>query len=382
MKPFNVDIDERDLDDLRKRVRDARWPEPFDDPTWSQGIDATFLRKLCGYWSDHYDWRTDEDRLNSFDQWTTVVHDQTIHFIHRRSSNPDATPLLLLHGWPCSVFEFLDLIDELAEPSHGGAAFHVVCPSLPGYGFSTPIAAHGTDSRRTADLMAELMGQLGYQRFLAHGGDFGAIILTQMAGRSPQSLLGMHLTMAFVPPLEGAALTDRDRAGLERLRHFQKHDYAYSALQKTTPSTLGFALTDSPVGQAAWIVERFRNWSDCQGDVLSVFSMDQLLANVTLYWLTATSGSSARLYYETERTDSFIAPRSTVPVGYADFAGDTCRLPRSWLEDRLHIIKWTSMPRGGHFPAMEVPMALADDIRDFSAALLSCGSSDRPVAET
>ena len=371
MEQFIANVDESALDALRERVRGTRWPEPFDDPTWSQGVDAAFLRELCAYWSDHYDWRVDEARLNSFDQWTTMVRGQTLHFIHRRSSHPDATPLLILHGWPCSVFEFLDIIDDLADPPHGGPAFHVVCPSLPGYGFSTPVASRGTDARRIADLMVELMGQLGYQRFLSHGGDFGAIILTQMAERTPQSMLGMHLTMAFVPPLEGAPLTDRDRAGLERLSRFQRDDYAYSTLQKTTPSTLGFALTDSPVGQAAWIVERFRNWSDCHGDVLSVFSMDQLLANVTLYWLTATGGSSARLYYETEQTNSFIAPRSTVPVGYADFEGDTCRLPRSWLEDRLHIITWTTMPRGGHFPAMEVPMALADTIREFSAELVS-----------
>jgi microsomal epoxide hydrolase len=371
MEHFIAHFDEPVLCDLRQRLRGTRWPESFDDPTWSQGIDATFLRELCAYWSDLYDWRADEARLNRFDQWKSMVEDQTIHFIHRRSSNPDAMPLLILHGWPSSIFEFLDIIDDLADPTRGGPGFHVVCPSLPGFGFSTPVASRGTDARRTADLMVELMRRLGYLQFLGHGGDFGAIILTQMAERTPQSMLGMHLTMAFVPPSENAPLTDRDRAGLERLSRFQRDEYAYSALQKTTPSTLGFALTDSPVGQAAWIVERFRNWSDCHGDVLSVFSMDQLLANVTLYWLTATGGSSARLYYETEQTNSFIAPRSTVPVGYADFEGDTCRLPRSWLEDRLHIITWTTMPRGGHFPAMEVPVELADNIRDFSIKLMS-----------
>jgi pimeloyl-ACP methyl ester carboxylesterase len=365
MERFVVDIDEPILEDLRERLRRTRWPQSFEDPDWSYGVDGGYLRELCAYWADGYDWRVDEARLNRFDQWQARIDAQTIHFIHRRSPRPDAIPLLILHGWPCSVFEFLGIIDSLAEPVDGGQPFHVVVPSLPGYGFSTPVAERGTGAQQCADLFVKLMAALGYVRFGAHAGDFGAIILTQMAARHPEAMIGMHLTMAFVPPLADAPLTERDRAGLERLGRYQAKEFAYSALQKTTPHTLAFALEDSPCGQAAWIVERFRNWSDCGGAIESVFTKDELLANITLYWVTATAGSSARLYYETQQHDSFVAPRSDVPVGYVDLAGDTCRMPRSWLEDRLRIVRWEELPRGGHFPAMEVPSELVADIGAF-----------------
>jgi pimeloyl-ACP methyl ester carboxylesterase len=368
MERFAVDVTEPVLVDLRRRLAATRWPEAFEDPTWSYGVDNHFLRRLCSYWADGYEWRADEARLNAFEQWTTAIRGQTLHFIHRVSVHSEAIPLLILHGWPCSVFEFLGILDQLADPPEGDQAFHVVCPSLPGYGFSTPVV-RGTDARKTADLMVELMAQLGYPRFGAHGGDFGAIVLPQMAARHPEALWGMHLTMAMVPAVEDALLTERDRDGLERLAGFQANEWAYSLLQKTTPNTLGYALSDSPVAQAAWIVERFRRWSDGGEYVEAVFSLDELLSNITLYWVTDTGGSSARIYYETNQANSFMAPHSAVPVGYLDLAKDTCRMPRSWLEDRLNIVRWSFSPRGGHFPALEVPGVLVGDIREFFAEI-------------
>jgi pimeloyl-ACP methyl ester carboxylesterase len=376
--PFTLHVPQRGLDDLRDRLARTRWLDEFPGAGWAYGTSRVYLEELCRYWREDFDWRACEARLNAFGQVMTDVDGQPIHAIHARSPEPGALPLLLVHGWPGSVFEFEKVIEPLRDPvRHGGRAadaFHVVCPSIPGYGFSGPTVGPGWNVRRISAAFALLMHRLGYQRYGAAGGDWGAIITTDLVrSAAGAGVCGLYLTMPEGEPPEGsgdpeAGLTDPERQGL---RDWAAHQAAgtviHLPLNTTRPHTLAFAVNDSPAGLAAWLVEMFRSFSDCDGDVERRFTKDELLANVTTYWLTGTIASAARLYAEwAEQKRTFPRPpRVQVPTGCAIYPRDVRRVPRSWAERLYPITRWTDMPAGGHFPSMEEPGLFVADLAAF-----------------
>ncbi len=376
IEAFEVRVDDAVIDDLRRRLRSTRWPAALDDPDWAYGVEQVYLRELARYWLAEYDWREQESRLNAWPQYRTEIDGQSIHFYHVPSSVPGATPLILTHGWPGSVVEFLDLIGPLTDPAaHRGDprdAFHVVIPSLPGYGFSQPNDARGWEPRRTARAWAKLMSRLGYERYGAQGGDWGWVVTQWLARQDPERCFAIHLNLLFALPPSAEALTALDQLPAterEKWKRFQAHtagEGAYAALQSTKPETLGLGLADSPVAQLGWIVEKFRTWTDCDGVIENAVSREDLLTNVMLYWVTNTGSSSARYYYETARSGALDPqPRLETPVGHACFPGETLATPRSWCEAAFNIVQWTDMPRGGHFAALEQPGLLLEDIRSF-----------------
>ena len=370
LRPFRVDVPEGDLSDLRSRLQAARWPNEVDGAGWDYGTDLGYLRELVAYWSDGFDWRAQEARLNAVDGFMTEIDGQPIHFLHQRSPHPDALPLVLVHGWPGSVVEFLDLVPALTDPPDPADAFHVVVPSLPGYAFSGPTAERGWHPRRIAAAFAELMDALGYERYGVQGGDWGSIVVANMADLRPDRVAGLHVNFLSAPRPEGertASLPPDEQARIEAMRAWQQTETGYSAIQGTKPQTVGYALDDSPVGLAAWIVEKFRAWSDCGGDVERSFSKDQLLTNVSVYWFTRTATSSARLYYEMRQAGAAAVPRApiTVPTGVANYPGEIGRAPRSWADRRYNVTHWVDLPRGGHFAALEVPDIFVRDVRAF-----------------
>jgi pimeloyl-ACP methyl ester carboxylesterase len=362
-EPFRVHIDDAVLDDLRDRLHRTRFPVEIAGSGWDYGASISELRDLCAYWRDGYDWRAEEARLNSFEQFATEIDGQRIHFVHARAARADALPLLLVHGWPGSIVEFLDVIPRLTDE------FHVVVPSLPGYGFSDAPTVPGWDIARVAQAFVELMARLGYERYGAQGGDWGAQITTRMALLDPAHCVGLHLNMPIAgPPPGDAPLIDEEQADLAVMARFQRDDAAYAAVQGAHPQTLGVALDDSPAGLLAWIAQRFRDWSDCDGLLANTFSRDQLLTNVMLYWVTRSFTSSARLYWETMHSGVLREPLApvAVPTGIARYPKEEIlRFPRSWVEARYHVTHWVDMPRGGHFAAMEQPALFADDLRAF-----------------
>jgi epoxide hydrolase len=373
VEPFSIAIPEAQLDDLRGRLARTRFPEQIPGAGWDYGTELEYERELVEYWRDAYDWRTAEAQLNELDQFTTSIDGTRVHFIHQRSREADALPLIITHGWPGSIVEFLDVLGPLTDPRvHGGDpadAFHVVAPSIPGYAFSGPTTDRGWDTRRIAQAWATLMAGLGYERYGAQGGDWGAMITNQIGLVDPAHVAGIHINMVVAgPPPDGdnAPLTETEQQGLADMASYLEYDSGYMQIQSTKPQTIGYALEDSPAGLAAWIVEKFRSWSDCNGDVESSFTRDQLLTNVMLYWLTGTAHSSARLYYENRRSGSFApADKVEVPTGAAIFPREIVRPPRRWAEHRFNITHWTEMPRGGHFAAMEEPELFVDDVREF-----------------
>jgi pimeloyl-ACP methyl ester carboxylesterase len=364
VEPFRIHVDDSVLDDLRDRLARTRFPDPIPGTGWEYGAPIDEVRDLVEYWRDAYDWRAAEARLNALEQSVTEIDGVRIHFAHARSPHPDALPLLLVHGWPGSIVEFLDVIRRLTD-----AGFHVVAPSLPGYGFSDAPREPGWDIARVARAFVVLMDRLGYSRYGAQGGDWGAQITTLMATLDPEHCVGLHLNMPIAgPPADDVALTEQEHADLAVMARFQREDAAYAAVQGTHPQTLGIALDDSPAGLLAWIVQRFRDWSDCHGVLERSFSRDQLLTNVMLYWVTRSFTSSARLYWETMHSGVLRAPLAhvDVPTGVARFPKEEIlRFPRSWVERRYHVTHWTDMPRGGHFAAMEEPDLFADDVTAF-----------------
>jgi microsomal epoxide hydrolase len=330
------------------------------------------LRDLVGYWREGYDWRAAERALNALPQFRAEVDGLGIHFVHREGVGPAPLPLVLTHGWPGSFIEFTKVIGPLADPAaHGGDArdaFHVVVPSLPGFGFSDHPKRPGTNHVRIAALWVDLMGQLGYERFGAQGGDSGAIVSVALGSRFPERLIGVHLNLVIGrPPEDPATWTEADRREVAAQQEWRAREYGYGQIQGTKPQTIGTALNDSPAGLAAWIVEKFRTWSDCGGDVESRFSRDDLLTNITIYWATESATSAARLYWERER--AFGAPaalgRVDVPTGCALFPKEIMRPPRAWAERAYNVVRWTEMASGGHFAAMEEPEALVEDVRAF-----------------
>ena len=372
IEDFHIRVDDAVLDDLHRRLAHTRPPDQIEDTGWDYGIPLDYLGELVSYWRDAYDWRAQEARLNDLPHFRTVIDGQSIHFVHARSPHADARPLLLTHGWPGSIVEFLDVIPLLTDPeAHGGVAadaFHVIAPSLPGYGFSEPTRTRGWDAWRIARAFAELMDRLGYARYGAQGGDWGAQVTTRLAAVDPEHCAAIHLNMAIAaPPDDAEPLTDEDQADLAAMRRFQREESGYANEQSTKPQTLGIALNDSPAGLLAWIVEKFRTWSDCDGHPENVFTRDQLLTNVMLYWCTQTSASAARLYWEHQHHGAGAgAPEYVeVPTGIARYPKEVVRFPRSWVERRYNVTYWSDMPRGGHFAAMEQPELFTDDLRNF-----------------
>jgi len=359
--PFEIRVDDSVLDDLRSRLARTRLPDQIEGTGWEYGMPIDELRELVTYWRDEYDWRAQEARLNELEHFRTQIDGQSIHFVHARSPNSDALPLLLTHGWPGSIVEFLDVIPRLTDE------FHVVVPSLPGYGFSEPTRTRGWDTWRIARAFVELMDRLGYERYGAQGGDWGAQVATRIGAIDADHCAALHLNMPIAdPPQEKVPLTQEDLADLASLKQLSRDEAGYASEQSTKPQTVGVALNDSPAGLLAWIVEKFRSWSDCDGDPENVFTRDQLITNVMLYWVTQTSTSSARLYWEHQRGPGEPAPEYVgVPTGVARYPKEILRLPRAWVERRYNVTYWADMPRGGHFAAMEQPELFVDDVRTF-----------------
>jgi pimeloyl-ACP methyl ester carboxylesterase len=378
IEPFRIHVENKVLDDLRARLALTRLPDQIDGTGWDGGTPVAYVRELVEYWRDGYDWRAQEVRLNELPHFRTTIDGQSIHFAHARSRRENALPLLLIHGWPGSIVEFLDVIPRLTDPeAYGGTAadaFHVIAPSLPGYGFSEPTHERGWDIVRIARAFVELMARLGYARYGAQGGDWGAQIATRIGAFDPEHCAGIHLnlTVAGRARDDGPPLTDEEQADLATMARFQSEEAGYAGEQGTKPQTLGVALNDSPAGLLAWIVEKFRGWSDCDGDPETVFTRDQLLTNVMLYWVTETITSSVRLYWESRMSGIWTKPPDpvTVPTGIARYPKEEIlRFPRSWVEQIYNVTYWSVLPRGGHFAAMEQPDLFVDDVRKFFATL-------------
>jgi microsomal epoxide hydrolase len=371
---LRISVPEEKLDDLRSRLRATRWPDAIPESRWDYGTDLSYLQDLCAYWADGFDWRRAEARLDAWEHFVTVVDGERLHYLHAPSPHPGAMPLLLTHGWPGSVAEFLGVLGPLTDPpAYGGDAadaFTVVAPSIPGYGWSGPTRQRGWDIRRVAGALATLMAELGYERYGAQGGDWGAIAAAHLGALDGEHLVGLHLNMANAPRPRGfddASLTAEEQRDLDEMREFRRQEAGYQAIQGTKPQSLAYALNDSPAGLAGWVVEKFRAWSDCGGDVESAISRDDLLTNLTVYWVTATAGSSARLYRETFAAGQPVMPagRVAVPTAVARFPREIYRPPRRWVEEAFDLRRWTVMPRGGHFAALEQPQLLVDDVRAF-----------------
>jgi epoxide hydrolase len=371
LKPFRIDVPTEVLDDLQARLAHTRWPEAECVDDWSQGIPLAYTRELAAYWADGYDWRSREAALNRFDQFTTEIDGLDIHFIHQRSPHEDALPLVITHGWPGSIVEFQKVIEPLVNPASGRAedAFHVVCPSLPGYGFSGKPARTGWGVDKIARAWDTLMLRLGYDHYGAQGGDWGAAVTTQI-GRNAGHCIAIHLNMPIAMPTAGSGgdLTEDEQQALAAFAEHRKWGTGYSKQQSTRPQTLGYGLVDSPVGQLAWIVEKFWAWTDCDGHPENALSRDELLDNVMVYWATGSGASSARLYWES--FNNFVTNgRVDLPTGVAAFPKEILRTPRRWCETAYNITHWSTMPRGGHFAAFEQPDLFVDDVRAFFATV-------------
>ncbi|EID54632.1 epoxide hydrolase family protein [Saccharomonospora xinjiangensis] len=380
VQAFEAHATDADLDDLRARLAAARLPEAETvhraapgPGRWEQGVPLADLVDVVDYWRTGYDWRSFEARLNRIGQFRTTIDDLGIHFLHRRSPRADASPLIVTHGWPGSIAEFIDVVDELADPKDPDApAFHVVVPSLPGFGYSDKPVTTGWGTEKIAAAWVELMGRLGYSEFVAHGGDWGGNITTVLGGRFPDHVVGIHTTFAEAPPgLTTDGLTEVERRWTEETRHFWRHRAAYAKQQATRPQTIGYSLVDSPVGLLAWILDKFAEWTDTEDSPFETMSRDRILDNVTLYWLTRSGASSARIYYESHNS---LDPelRVDIPAAITIYPRDIEKYPRPWAQERYRrIVRWRSPERGGHFPSLEVPDYFVRDLREGLAAVLA-----------
>jgi epoxide hydrolase len=378
IRQFRIEVPQEDLDDLEGRLGRTRWPDELPEVGWSRGVPLGYIKDLAEYWLSSYDWREWEARLNELPQFTTQIDDQNVHFLHVRSPEPDALPLIISHGYPSSVVEFLDVIGPLTDPvSHGGEAtdaFHVVAPSIPGFGFSTPVRESGWEMARTARAYAELMRRLGYERYGAQGGDVGAGIVGMLSGIDRGRVLAVHTNsdplavMGAIDYLPDGAtriegLSEDDRAAVERARAISQEGSGYLKLQSNRPQTIAYSLNDSPVGQLAWIFENFKEWTDETAELPEdAVDLDQLLTNVSIYWFTGTGASAARFLYETGHSTEWGAP-GTAPQGWALFAAQP--FVRAMMDPDHEIEHWSEFDRGGHFAAMEVPNLLVEDVRGF-----------------
>jgi pimeloyl-ACP methyl ester carboxylesterase len=379
IRPFRINIDSAALDDLRDRLRRTRWIDDLPGSGWERGVQVGYLRDLAGYWAGQFDWRAAEARLNEYPQFTTVIDGQTVHFLHVRSGQPDATPLLLLHGWPGSVADFTAMIGPLTCPKENGdadaPAFDLVIPSLPGHGFSGPITEPGWHDGRMAAALAQLMARLGYSRYGVHGGDHGAFLGPRIAAGDPGHVIGVHanalVTFPTGDPADMAALTDADKGRLAAMKQWQDGSSAYMQLAGTRPNTIAQLLADSPAGQLGWIVEKYRDWTDQAHDLPDqAIDRDKILTNASIYWLTDTARSTVNYYYERFHDPAMFAPKpkGTVPTGVAVFATADFAI-RRFAEKSHNITRWSEYYSGGHFPALEVPDLLTGDIREFFRTL-------------
>jgi pimeloyl-ACP methyl ester carboxylesterase len=380
IRPYRINVPQADLDDLRERLARTRWARDLPGTGWERGVPTAYLRELAAYWAKEYDWRAHEAALNAYPQFIAAIDGSDVHFLHVRSAEPAATPLMLLHGWPGSVVEFLDVIGPLTDPaSHGGDpadAFHLVIPSLPGYGFSGPLTEAGWTDGRTAAALVELMTRLGYDRFGVQGGDVGAFIAPLMGRTAPDKVIGVHVnalvTFPSGDPADMAALTEAERARLAAMQEWQQRSGAYLQVQGTRPQTIGQSLVDSPSGLLAWIVEKFQEWSDPAAKLPEdAVDRDRILTDVSIYWFTATAGSAAHTYYERFNDPAMWMPqeRSTVPTAVAVFTTDFSI--RRFADKVNNVVRWSEFDRGGHFAALEAPDALTADMREFFRPLTS-----------
>jgi pimeloyl-ACP methyl ester carboxylesterase len=369
VRPFTIRIPDPALADLKARLANPRLPEPLQGDGWSLGTDTKYLRELLTYWRDRFDWRAEERKLNQLEQFTTTIDGLRVHFVHRKSKHPRALPLLITHGWPGSFVEFTKIIGPLTDPPQPDDAFDVVMPSIPGFAFSEAPREPGFDPARIAKVEAALMARLGYTRYGAQGGDWGSIISAQVALNDAPHVAGLHINMCLggVAPATdpNAGLTEKEIARVRMRQQWQAEETGYQQIQGTKPQTIGIALNDSPVALAASIVEKFTSWCDCNGNPESVFTKDELLTNISLYWFTQTAASSAQIYYEQRHAAPASQRRIETPTACADFPKEPIWSPRKWVEPRFNITRWTEMPRGGHFAALEQPALLIDDIRAF-----------------
>ena len=375
-QPFRCHVPDEVIADLKVRLARIRWPDQLDGAGWDYGTERGYLEELCTYWRDSFDWRAAEARFNRYPQFTSEIAGENVHFYHIRSPEPDALPLILTHGYPGSVAEFLDILGPLSDPaSHGGDrrdAFHVVAPSIPGYGFSGPTRHKGFNLGKAAAINDRIMELLGYDRYFAQGGDYGSAISSRMAMNHPDRVIGLHLNFIVGKPADlanpMAGLSEREIAEQVWKREYDARESGYQAIQGTKPQSLAYGLTDSPAGLAAWVVEKFKTWSDCGDDIESSYSKDQLLENIMLYWVTGTINSAMRFYYECIGPNA--APQDdwafvTVPTAHARFPAEIRPTPRAWAEQMYNIVRWTTLPKGGHFAAFEQPDLFVNDLREF-----------------
>jgi pimeloyl-ACP methyl ester carboxylesterase len=383
--PFKIRVADEVLTDLKQRLARVRFTDEVADADWKYGTNLSYLKQLVAYWRDKYDWRAEERKLNRFEQFTTNIDGLNVHFIWRKSKERNAFPLLITHGWQGSFVEFTKIIEPLTDPvAHVGRAedaFDVVIPSIPGYGFSDKPTRPGYTSTQVAAMEARLMARLGYARYGAQGGDVGALIAGPLAVDDAAHVAGIHLNMCLVQPPANttdvmAGLSPADQARMKRRQEFTAEETGYSLEQGTKPQTIGAVLNDSPVGLAAWIVEKFRTWCDCNGNPEPTFTKDELLTNIMVYWVTQTAASAARIYYENRHAGpAQYGRRVEVPTACAQFSGEPFWTPRPWVESRYHLTRWTEFPRGGHFAALEQPEALVGDVRAFFHDVRTPGNS-------
>ena len=376
VKAFKIEVHDKVLDDLRRRLETVRWPDQIPNSGWDYGSNLDYLKELVEYWRSGFDWRAQEAKLNDFHHFKSQVDGLGVHFIHERGKGPNPLPLVITHGWPSTFFEMHKIIPLLADPGAHGSdpadAFDVVAPSLPGFGFSDQPTERGMDVQRVAGMWNKLMTEnLGYRRFAVQGGDIGAGVTSRLGNDHAGSVIGIHLTSVNRPtPYLGPGsreLTEAEQSHIAQRERWQRDEGAYNHLQSTKPQTLSYGLNDSPVGLAAWIVEKYRTWSDCGGEVERRFTKDELLTNITIYWVTQTIGSSVRMYYDNQRGTWEMGKDEQVPApaAVAVFPGEISRPPKEWADRSYNVCRWTEMASGGHFAALEEPVLLAEDIRAF-----------------
>ena len=370
IRPFKMHVPDQVLIDLRHRLAETKWPDQLPGTTWEYGADIKKVRELAEYWQNGYDWRTQEAKINRFDQFTTEIDGQQIYFIHQRSPRPDSIPLMLIHGWPGSILEFLALIEPLTDPKDKNSpAFDVIIPSLPGFGFSGPTTTRGWGPQRMAQALVVLMDRLGYSKYGIQGGDWGSAIAQDMAYQAPAHVIGLHLNLLFVPPPNPEAVAKMSDAERKRYSYFDREESSFFFLQSSEPQTLAYSLTDSPAGWLAWMIAKFQLLTDNNGDFLTAVDRDTFLTDVMLYWATGTVGSAMRIYRENRLTREEMAPTSHLetPVAYADFPREVAVPPFRWITQTYNVVQKTEMPKGGHFAALEQPDLLLDDVRNFFA---------------
>ncbi|MBT4495009.1 MAG: epoxide hydrolase [Gammaproteobacteria bacterium] len=372
IRPYKLNIPTSEIDDLKTRLKSARWPEAETVEDWSQGVPIKYHREFCDYWANDYNWYKTQDRLNRFGQYKTTIDDLDIHFLHVKSSHENATPIIITHGWPGSIMEFHKILGPLAEPTqHGDAAenaFHIVCPSLPGYGFSSKPQKTGWGVEKIAETWDKLMNRLGYDDYLAQGGDWGSAVTTAIGLQNKGRCKGIHVNMpnATAPAEARENPNEADKKAMSDGLFYQQWDSGYSKQQSTRPQTLGYGLADSPIGQSAWILEKFYQWTDCDGHPENVLSRDELIDNIMFYWLTNSGASSARLYWESFASFSTGDNTVELPTGVSSFPKEVVRTPRTWAEKRYTNIQyWHDMEKGGHFAAFEQPELFIKEMRNW-----------------